>query len=119
MNIDDTVRNMLLTYPGLFMNRLDTYNHLFCTLGGGYEWINGELIDVCAVKKSSSILTERKAIGFLVSREIDPNRLISEFNLDDKTLRDRMINTTLSHIKRKSYRELKVKSRYREENLRS
>lgn len=33
-------------YPELFPTRKHVLNFLFCTVGNGYEWINGELIDV-------------------------------------------------------------------------
>lgn len=32
-------------YPTLFKERADCLNHLFCTIGNGYEWENGELVD--------------------------------------------------------------------------
>lgn len=31
-------------FPGLFKDRSDAYNQLFCTIGNGYDWIDGELV---------------------------------------------------------------------------
>lgn len=32
-------------FPTLFKERADCLNHLFCTIGNGYEWEDGELVD--------------------------------------------------------------------------
>ena len=44
MNIELTIQNMFDEYPTLFKERADCLNHLFCTIGNGYEWVNGELV---------------------------------------------------------------------------
>jgi len=46
-SVRDTIYGMLTQYPSLFSNRSDCFVHLFLTNGNGYEWENGELIDVC------------------------------------------------------------------------
>lgn len=46
MNYHDTVISNLLLYPGLFPSRLEVDNHLFAVIGNGYEWVDGELIEI-------------------------------------------------------------------------
>lgn len=36
---------MMDFYPDIFPTRKHCLNHLFCTLGNGYKWVNGELVD--------------------------------------------------------------------------
>ena len=43
MNLELTIQEMFDDYPTLFKERSDCLNHLFCTIGNGYEWQNGEL----------------------------------------------------------------------------
>lgn len=44
MNPDDTVRESLYYYPSIYKTRGDVLHHLFCVIGNGYEWLNGELV---------------------------------------------------------------------------
>lgn len=45
MNYHDTVISGLLLYPRLYPGRLEVDNHLFATIGNGYEWVDGELVE--------------------------------------------------------------------------
>ena len=44
MNVELTIQEMYNEYPTLFIDRVDALNHLFCTIGNGYDWKNGELV---------------------------------------------------------------------------
>jgi len=44
MTVETTIQWMYDHYPTLFTTRKECYNHLFCTIGNGYEWIRGQLI---------------------------------------------------------------------------
>jgi hypothetical protein len=44
MNVELTIQDMFDLYPTLFKDRSDCLNHLFCTIGNGYYWKNGELV---------------------------------------------------------------------------
>ena len=68
MNVQDTVRDSLLEYPMLFCNALDVYNHLFCVIGNGYEWRDGELIEL-SKKSRKRPLTVKKAIKTIIERK--------------------------------------------------
>ena len=46
MNVELTIQEMFDNYPTLFKERADCLNQLFCCIGNGYEWFNGELVDV-------------------------------------------------------------------------
>ena len=44
MTVESTLQDMFDHYPTLFATRGQCYDHLFCTNGNGYDWINGQLI---------------------------------------------------------------------------
>lgn len=44
MNVELTIQKMFDDYPTLYKERADCLNHLFCTIGNGYDWQNGELV---------------------------------------------------------------------------
>lgn len=44
MKLELTIQEMFNEYPMLFKERSDCLNHLFCTIGNGYKWQNGELV---------------------------------------------------------------------------
>ena len=44
MNVELTIQHMYDTYPALFKERADCLDHLFCGIGNGYDWVNGELV---------------------------------------------------------------------------
>lgn len=45
MKAEDTLQYMADFYPDVFPTRKHALNHLFCVIGNGYEWVNGELVD--------------------------------------------------------------------------
>ena len=45
MRAEDTLQYMADFYPEIFPTRKHCLDHLFCVIGNGYEWINGELVD--------------------------------------------------------------------------
>lgn len=45
-SVDCTVQQMIHDWPSLFENRTQALYHLFCVLGGGYEWEDGGLVTV-------------------------------------------------------------------------
>lgn len=45
MTLEQTIQAMYDHYPCLFQDRADCLNHLFCTIGNGTQWTDGELID--------------------------------------------------------------------------
>lgn len=45
MRAEDTLQYMADFYPKIFPTRKHCLDHLFCVIGNGYEWVNGELVD--------------------------------------------------------------------------
>lgn len=45
MRAEEELQFMADFYPDIFPTRKHCLNHLFCVIGNGYKWINGELID--------------------------------------------------------------------------
>ncbi len=45
MRAEDTLQFMADFYPSIFPTRKHCLNHLFCTIGNGYRWVKGELVD--------------------------------------------------------------------------
>lgn len=46
MNVELTIQEMYDEYPDLFKDRADCMNQLFCTIGNGMQWRNGELVTI-------------------------------------------------------------------------
>lgn len=80
MNLKDTMLRYIRLCPLNTKNKLDIYNQFFLVLGNGYEWNDGELVDVYGNNK---ILTIEEAIE---------NELLDEFNL---TLFNRSVNRNI------------------------
>lgn len=47
MTLELTIQEMFNKFPGLFKERSDCLDHLFCTIGNGYDWKDGELVYGC------------------------------------------------------------------------
>ena len=45
MRAEDTLQFMADFYPSIFPTRKHCLNHLFCTIGNGYRWVKGELVE--------------------------------------------------------------------------
>lgn len=44
MTAENTLQWMMDFYSDLFPTRQSCLDHLFCVIGNGYEWVNGELV---------------------------------------------------------------------------
>lgn len=45
MKLEETIQEMFDEYPDLFQTRSQCLDHLFCVIGNGYDWVNGQLIE--------------------------------------------------------------------------
>lgn len=43
-DVETTVRESILRYPGLYSSRVDVLHFILCVLGNGFEWENGEAV---------------------------------------------------------------------------
>lgn len=110
MTVKDTVMNALLEYPTLFLNSLDVYNYLFCMIGNGYVWTNGELVDRL---EHTKVLTVKQAIQKVIEREVPRSNIdYIEYYIDlvfDNT--DSVIlenKDKKEYLKEKIYKEVKL-----------
>src|SRR5271167_4854511 len=49
MNFEDTVYFGCAAYSSIHPHRAAELNHLFCTIGNGYDWIDGALVETCGM----------------------------------------------------------------------
>ena len=45
MRAEDTLQFMMDFYHNIYPNRKSCLNQLFCVIGNGYKWVDGELVD--------------------------------------------------------------------------
>lgn len=45
IRVEDEMQMMMDFYPDIFPTRKHCLDHLFCVLGNGYHWVDGELVD--------------------------------------------------------------------------
>lgn len=61
MTLEEEIQTMFDQYPSLFQERRDALNHLFCTIGNGYDWVDGELLPISTKnEKGDTIFCSRK-----------------------------------------------------------
>ena len=70
MEIPDQLRRMLLNFPMLFPNALSAYDHLFCVVGNGYEWKDGELVHTSKISKRFRNMTVKDAVLALLKEDL-------------------------------------------------
>ena len=64
MTLELTIQEMFEKFPTLFKERSDCLDHLFCAIGNGYEWQNGELI---YIGRDNDVLDSKYLEGRLVN----------------------------------------------------
>lgn len=64
MRAEDQLQFMMDFNPDLFPTRKHCLNHLFCVIGNGYIWVNGELVD-----KDDSFKSRYKLIKPVIKAE--------------------------------------------------
>ena len=52
MRAEDTLQFMMDFQGDLYYNRQKCLDHLFCTIGNGYKWENGELVELSEETKT-------------------------------------------------------------------
>lgn len=56
MNVEDTLHEINWNYPTQMFgenSKLDVFDHLFLTVGNGYEWVDGELVNKYKDKRNN------------------------------------------------------------------
>ena len=91
MKFIDTVKHIMATYPSVNENVFDVYNHLFLTIGNGFDWVDGELVSD-TLSKTGSISCTDKLLTNLISRI----KIISDVK---ESLRNNLIDRTFENYK--------------------
>lgn len=91
MKFVDTVKHIMATYPSVNENVFDVYNHLFLTIGNGFDWVDGELVSD-TITKASSISCTDKLLTNLISR-------IKNISGLKESLRNNLIDKTFENYK--------------------
>lgn len=61
MTLERTIQSMFDHHPLIFRDRADCLNHLFCVLGSGYYWRDGELVEDGAREPVNELTNNRAA----------------------------------------------------------
>lgn len=85
MKVKNKLRKMLKEYRSIFKSKADCYSQLFCTIGNGYHWKNGELISVYKDKQSKHSLETENVIyrSALLMLEDDPDNVYYKQVIED------------------------------------
>jgi hypothetical protein len=78
MTYKDTLKHLLTKYPLLYKNRLQVDEFLFATIDNGYEWINGELIDI--IDSRDTPISQEDAAIRLVNETLEDGAHYSLWN---------------------------------------
>lgn len=46
MKLEEEIQYLYDNHPHFFQTRKDCLNHLFCVVGHGYQWVNGQLVSI-------------------------------------------------------------------------
>ena len=74
-SVEQTVRNDLLLWPSIHVNRFSVLHHLFCVIGNGFEWKDGELVET-GLKESKDVSIE-EAIKRIIDDELSIKDILS------------------------------------------
>ena len=74
MTLQNNIRESLLYYPGIFDNALDVLHHMYCVIGNGYKWVNGELVECSGREMSISV---KDAIDYHIATKLSSEKINS------------------------------------------
>lgn len=74
MTLQNNIRESLLYFPTIFDNALDVLHHMYCVIGNGYEWFNGELVECSGRERSISV---KDAIEHNIARRLNSENINS------------------------------------------
>ena len=74
-SVEQTVRNDLLLWPSIHVNRFSVLHHLFCVIGNGFEWKDGELVET-GLKESKDVSIE-EAVKRIIDDELSIKDILS------------------------------------------
>lgn len=74
-SVEQTVRNDLLLWPSIHVNRFSVLHHLFCVIGNGFEWKNGELVETGS--KGCKDVSIEEAVKRIIDNELSIKDILS------------------------------------------
>ena len=73
-SVEKTIKNELLLWPAINVNRLSVLHHLFCVIGNGFEWKDGELVETGLEDFKEATVEE--AVKRVIAEELSIKELI-------------------------------------------
>ncbi len=108
MNLKDSVIKSMREYPSISGNKLDVYDHLFLTIGNGYYWVNGELIEPSNEKPN--VISIEDAIDKLFNDEsrIDLTTDRMFFYIDELNKGEKVVKESLQYDLKRYAQDVKT-----------
>lgn len=76
MKAEDTLQKMIDLFPDLFPTRKHALDQLFCVIGNGFTWLNGELICDDEFFKDNNTVWNRYSLNYHIKRAKGQNEEI-------------------------------------------
>lgn len=76
MKAEDTLQKMIDLFPDLFQTRKHALDQLFCVIGNGFTWLNGELICDDEFFKDDNTVWNRYSLNYHIERAKGQNEEI-------------------------------------------
>jgi len=80
MTVKESLKNSLLLYPSIHQNKWAVYHHWFAINGNGYEWKNGELVDMYDNNSITMLQAINKHIKYR-TKDMFKNRFLFLYNI--------------------------------------
>ena len=74
MTLKNNIRESLLYFPIIYDNALDVLHHMYCVIGNGYEWVNGELVECSGREMPISV---KDAIDYHIATKLSSEKINS------------------------------------------
>ena len=91
MTVETTLQEMFDRYPLMYSTREERFDHLFCTIGNGYEWKWGQLVYHDRGDPDYDEEYERKLNEDDYARKRRERACQSKKNIDAKLKRDELL----------------------------
>lgn len=75
MTLKNAIKRMITEYPMLFQDRVQCLDHLFCVIGNGYDWKNGQLVIPKYVRDEEKLSKKKRPVE---NRLIDGEQMIQQ-----------------------------------------
>lgn len=95
MELHKTIQQTMWRYPSIAPSRISVLNHLFFTIGNGYEWVDGELVDTGDTPILDGPMSYKSQVDW--SNNISPCKRLKEI-FGEKTLKEEITQTKSRYI---------------------